>query len=253
MTTIIVVGQAKGTYVNQQVNKEFEGKILTTTRPDGAVIVHNLEHGVRPMCYIDAGADISVCNNPVDGELELFATTEDGQQLTVTFTEIIAMQGVPNDKKKNNSMAMNILRCIFDMESKYGRTTIAKVLMGSVSKKVLTISLEKLTMYGSCKGSSMKEVLGLIDWLIEENYIAYADEECLFPVLTITKKGLDILAGPEELPVEKTEATIKEYKEPQKLDEPCPDCKGTGDEITQGIIAEFTNDCKKCKGTGVKP
>ena len=71
------------TYTNDKVTKEFDGKVLVTARPDGAVIVHNLSAGVRPVCYIDSGADISLARNVVDADIELFATTEDGQQLTL--------------------------------------------------------------------------------------------------------------------------------------------------------------------------
>jgi hypothetical protein len=205
LQTIIVVGQCRGTYVNDSVTKEFDGKVLLTARPDGAVIVHNLCAGVRPICYIDGGADISLARNVVDADIEVFATTENGQQLTMAFTEVIALQGVPAETE-TSSLALSVLKCVFDMGGTYGRTTIARVLTGSVSKKVLTINIGKLGQYGVAKGASLKEVLALIDWLIEENYIAYA-EESEFPVLVITSKGLDILAGGEDLPVE-TESNL---------------------------------------------
>lgn len=96
MNTIILVGQATGTYKNSEVHKEFEGKILVTARPDGAVIVHNLAAGARPICYIAEGADVSVARNPVDLEAEMFVTTEDGQELNIKFSEMIAMQGLPS-------------------------------------------------------------------------------------------------------------------------------------------------------------
>jgi len=200
LQTIIVVGQCRGTYVNEAVTKEFDGKVLMTARPDGAVVVHNLCAGVRPICYIDSGAEISLARNVVDADIEVFATTENGQQLTMAFTEVIALQGVPAETE-TSSLALSVLKCVFDMGGTYGRTTIARVLTGSVSKKVLTINIGKLGQYGVAKGASMKEVLALIDWLIEENYIAYA-EESEFPVLVITSKGLDVLAGGDDLPVE---------------------------------------------------
>jgi len=86
------------------------------------------------------------------------------------------------------------------------------VLTGSVSKKVLTINLSRLGTYGMAKDASMKEVLALIDWLIDEGYISYADDS-EFPVLVITSKGIDILAGGGELPVEvESELSIEEVE-----------------------------------------
>jgi hypothetical protein len=199
LQNIILVGQCNGTYANASVTKEFQAKVLVTARPDGTVIVHNLSNGVRPLCYIDGGAEISLARNMADAELEFFATTEDGQQLTLQFTEIIAMQGISSGKQ-TNSLAMSILKCVFDLGGNYGRTTIARVLTGSVSKKILTINISKLGTYGVAKDSSMKEVLSLIDWLIQENYLAYV-EDSEFPVLVVTSKGLDVLAG-GDVPVE---------------------------------------------------
>jgi hypothetical protein len=199
LQNIIVVGECKGTYANASVTKEFQAKVLVSARPDGTVIVHNLGNGVRPLCYIDGGAEISIARNLVDAEIEFFATTEDGQQLTLQFTEVVAMQGIPSGRQ-TNSLAMSILKCVFDMGGNYGRTTIARVLTGSVSKKILTINISKLGTYGVAKDASMKEVLSLIDWLIQENYLAYV-EDSEFPVLVVTSKGLDVLAG-GEVPVE---------------------------------------------------
>lgn len=206
MDTIIIVGECKGTYENATLKKEFEGKVLLTARPDGAVIVHNLSAGVRPICYVEGGAEVSMSRDKTAGTVEIFVSRDtrgegEIETLKVTFTEIIALQGDISEKPK--SLAVSILKCVFDMGGNYGRTTIARILTGSVSKKVLTINISKLNQYGVAKGNSMKEILCLIDWLIDENYIAYA-EDSEFPVIVITSKGLDILAGDDELPVEET-------------------------------------------------
>ena len=220
LSNIIVVGQCNGTYANASVTKEFQAKVLVSARPDGTVIVHDLSNGVRPICYIDGGAEISLARNMADAEIEFFATTEDGQQLTLQFTDVTTMQGIPSGKQ-TDSLAMSVLQCVFDMGGKYGRTTIARVLTGSVSKKILTINISKLGTYGVAKDSSMKETLALIDWLIEENYLAFV-EDSEFPVLVVTSKGLGVLGG-DDLPsetessldieeVERRKAALKEWR-----------------------------------------
>ena len=193
LTNIIIVGQCNGTYANASVSKEFQAKVLVSARPDGTIIVHNLSNGVRPLCYIDGGAEISLARNQKDAEIEFFATTEDGQQLTLQFTDVVTMQGIPSGKQ-TDSLAMSTLQCVFDMGGKYGRTTIARVLTGSVSKKILTIDVRKLDTYGVAKDASMKEMLALIDWLIEEKYLAYV-EDSEFPVLVVSAKGLGVLSN----------------------------------------------------------
>jgi superfamily II DNA helicase RecQ len=208
LQTIIVVGECKGTYVNDSVTKEFEGLVLVTARPDGAIVVHNLSSGVRPICYIDSGATVSMARNLADAEIEVFATTEDSQQLSLQFTEVIAMQGVPGEAR-TQSLAMSILKCVFDLGGKYGRTTIAGVLIGSVSRKVLTINISKLGTYGVARGTPKKEVLKLIDWLLEEKYLAHV-EDSEFPTLVVTSKGLDVLAGGGEIPQAKNLKSMSE-------------------------------------------
>ena len=197
MEAIIIIGSCSGTFSNNSVTKEFEGKMLVSARPDGAIIVHNLNNGVRPTCYLDH-AEVSIAKDTAGAEIELTATTEQGDTLTLSFSDVIAMQGIESSEAQ--SLAMASLKCVFDCGGQYGRTTIARILTGSVSKKVLTIPFpfNKLNQYGTAKSASMKEILALIDWLIEEGYLAYA-EDSEFPVLVVTAKGLDIIAGDDEL------------------------------------------------------
>lgn len=214
ISNIIVVGQAKGTYRNDAVTKEFEAKVLVSARPDGTVIVHNLSDGVRPIAYIDGGATISICKNNIDSELDFLATSEDGQELLIQFTDVVTMQGMPDSVKSvSDSLAMSILQCVFDMGGMYGRTTIARVISGSVSKKILTINVTRLDTYGAGKDATMKEILALIDWLIEENYLAFT-EDTEFPILVVTSKGLGILADDRSIPME-ARVTDEEIKERQ--------------------------------------
>lgn len=229
LSNIIIVGQANGTYTNNKITKEFQAKVLVSARPDGTVIVHDLSNGDRPLCYIDGGAEISLARNVKDAELEFFATTEDGQQLTLQFTDVITMQGIPG-KNSEDSLAMNVLQCVFDMGGKYGRTTVARILTGSVSKKILTINISKLGTYGVARDAGMKEILSLTDWLIEENYLTYV-EDSEFPVLVVTSKGLDILGGGGDLPdeaqnnlsteeIERRKASLKEWRDKKARDIP---------------------------------
>jgi len=197
MTNIIIVGECEGVYSNSAVSKEFEAKVLVSVRDDGTVIVHNLKNGVRPLCYINDDAEISITREEGTVKLSFLATTEEGERLELNFKVITTLQGIPNENE-GNSLALNVLQCVSDMAGKYGRSTIARVLTGSVSKKILTIKLDRLKTYGTAKDVSMKEVLATIDWLIGENYIAY-EKDSEFPILKITDKGIDILNGRKEL------------------------------------------------------
>ena len=188
----IVVGDCVGRYTNAVCSKEFEAKVLVSSRPDGTTIVHNLDCGVRPLCYIDGNSLVEIDRAIPNIALRYVVKAEDGQEIVLDFKEIIAEQGLESSKK--DSLSMSILRCVFDLGGNYGRTTIARILAGSVSKKILTMNISKLGTYGVAKDVDMKEVLSLIDWLITENYLAYV-EDSEFPVLVVTSKGLDVLGG----------------------------------------------------------
>ena len=187
---IIVVGKCDGKYSNKSVTKKFNGKVLVSARSDGTVIVHNLENGVRPLCYIDGGAKITIEQEQSVETLTFIAETEDGQLLELTFFEVATTQGIFKETKEG--LVMPIIRCVFDMGGKYGRSTISRILMGSVSKKILTINVKKLETYGVVKEYSKERIFATIDWLIESGYLAYV-EDSEFPVLVVTAKGLDIL------------------------------------------------------------
>lgn len=187
LQTIVVIGHCHGDYINDDVSKEFEGKMLAMVRPNGSLVVQNMNAGIRPVCYIGSGADISLARNVVDAEIELMATTDDGQQLNLQFDEVYGLCGVPGAQKVD-SLAMTILRCVSDLEGKYGRVRIARLLTGSTSKCVLTMSIDELRTYGIARGASQKEMLYLIDWLLDEKYLGYSEED-LYPTLTLTEKG----------------------------------------------------------------
>lgn len=90
---IIIVGECEGTYINEAVTKEFSGKLLLTARPDGCVIVHDLNAGVRPICYMHE-ADVSVSQD--GGEINVIATCEP-ECMELTFSEVIAAVGMSEE------------------------------------------------------------------------------------------------------------------------------------------------------------
>lgn len=195
--TIVAIGHVQGEYQNQDIKKEFSGKMLVMVRPNGSLIVQNLNAGIRPICYIGEGADISLSRNIIDAEIELKATTEDGQGLTLSFDEVYAMCGVPGEQEVE-SFALTILRVISELEEKYGRVRLARLMTGSTSKCVLSMGLDELRNYGILRNISQKELLYLIDWLLEEDYLSYAKDET-YPTLTLTGKGHDTLKEVEPI------------------------------------------------------
>ncbi len=191
LQTIVVIGSAQGDYHNEDVSKEFAGEMLALIRPDGSVIVQNLSQGIRPICYIGENAETSMSRNMVDSEIELIATTDDGQYLSLRFLEVHGLCGVPG-RQDIDSLSLTILRCVSEMSGRYGRVRIARLLNGSTSRCVLTMGIDELRSYGVARGLSQKEILILIDWLIDEGYLEIAEDQ-QYPTMTITPKGDETL------------------------------------------------------------
>ena len=191
LQTIVVIGHALGDYHNEDVSKEFEGEMLALIRPDGSVIVQNLSQGIRPICYIGADAETSMSRNMVDSEIEVIATTEDGQYLSLRFTEVHGLCGVPGHQDID-SLALTIMRAVAEMNGRYGRVRIARLLNGATSRCVMTMGIDELRSYGVARGLSQKEILILIDWLIDEGYLEIPEDQ-QYPTLSITPKGDETL------------------------------------------------------------
>ena len=95
--TIVVIGKATGEYSNKELKKEFSGTYMTLVRPEGAIIVQNLDQGVRPICYIGEGAEVSLARDMIDANIELIASTEDGQRLIIKFHDVRSLCGIPEE------------------------------------------------------------------------------------------------------------------------------------------------------------
>ena len=97
-----------------------------------------------------------------------------------------------------NSAAIAILKAVSRLEGKYGRVRVARLLTGSTSKQVLTMGVEELRHYGVLRGMNQREVLHLVDWLIDEKYLEISEEETQYPTLQLTDLGWDTLKDLEE-------------------------------------------------------
>jgi superfamily II DNA helicase RecQ len=84
-----------------------------------------------------------------------------------------------------------ILRGADDLIMSGGRSMLANILAGSKDKKLLEKELDYSPVYGEYKGTSQKEILAKIDWMILHNYLQIEYNGRL-PLLVYTKKGWEI-------------------------------------------------------------
>lgn len=84
-----------------------------------------------------------------------------------------------------------ILRGADDLIMSGGRSMLAKILAGSKEKKLLQLELDHSPVYGAFKGTSQKDILAKIDWMILNDYLDL-EYDYRLPLLVFTKKGWEI-------------------------------------------------------------
>jgi ATP-dependent DNA helicase RecQ len=108
----------------------------------------------------------------------------------------VAVPPPPREIRKTESpagdstvVALKILSCILRASEQLGREKVAKILAGSNDASVQ--AFKNLTTYGILPEYSIRAIVGIIDFLIEEGYIDPGDG--FRPIIRVTTKGRQFL------------------------------------------------------------
>lgn len=191
LETIVVAGMCEGFFRYGDLEKEFSGNHVVLVRPAGSIVVHSAQKGIKPVCYIEDGADIAIARNMADAEIEVSALAKDGREILVTFSRVEGMHGLhaPVDA---HGMEQAVLQCVKQANGRYGKGTVARILTGSASKRILSLRLWTIGLYGALGHKPLKEVAGCIEDLIELRFLEVRDREG-YPTLWITEDGLEAI------------------------------------------------------------
>ena len=127
--------------------------------------------------------------------------------------------------------ARMILSCIMRMMRRgtsYGRTTVADVLAGSQNEKITDRGLDTLTTYGIMKDHKKKDILRIIDFMLEKGYLSVKGDK--YGVLVPCRKAGPLLRGEETLTMRMPKPKPKE--EPRRK-------KPLAAEIDEGLMGEL--------------
>ena len=86
-------------------------------------------------------------------------------------------------------VALKILSCILRASEQLGREKVAKILAGSNDASIQ--GFKSLTTYGILPEYSIRSIVGIIDFMIEEGYIDPGDG--FRPLIRVTTKGRQFL------------------------------------------------------------
>ena len=92
---------------------------------------------------------------------------------------------MPASAESATIVALKILSCVLRVRQRLGREKIAKILAGSVDASVQ--DYRSLSTYGLLSEYSIKSLTGMIDYLIDEDYIG--QEPGFRPSIYVTSKG----------------------------------------------------------------
>ncbi|MDR1469617.1 MAG: DNA helicase RecQ [Spirochaetaceae bacterium] len=90
--------------------------------------------------------------------------------------------------------AQKIVSCVYRMEQmgrRFGKSMIVDVLRGSKNEKIKTAGLNKLSTHGIMAGANVQRVRTIIDYLVDEGYLAVSGNE--FPVVLKTARSGEVI------------------------------------------------------------
>jgi len=187
LETIVVAGNCTGFFRYGDVEKEFKGNHVVLVRPSGSIVVHSANRGIKPVCYIDEGAEIALARNMADAEIEISAMAQDGREILVTFSKVESISGLSSGAGEVG-VEQAVLRCVKQANGRYGRTTVARILSGSASKRILTLRLWTLGLYGALSSTPLKEIVQCIDDLIAKGMLEVREKDD-YPTVWLTEAG----------------------------------------------------------------
>lgn len=119
--------------------------------------------------------------------------------------ERIGDKNLKEVKEDKDSIALTIFGLIESLNFHAGRTLLADIVIGSKSKKLINQDFHKLKYYGMFKEYRHKEMIGIIDQLIDKGYLTIKQSESTKfprPLLYLTDLSKSALANKEEIELE---------------------------------------------------
>ncbi|MDE5991722.1 MAG: HRDC domain-containing protein, partial [Oscillospiraceae bacterium] len=92
--------------------------------------------------------------------------------------------------------AQKIVSCVYRVNASgrsFGRSMIADILNGSKRERVISLGFDKLSTYGIMSDMTQKRIVKMIDFLIENGWLALDGDE--YAVVKTTPKSAEIVRG----------------------------------------------------------
>ena len=173
----------------------------------------------------------SICNPSLrfldaDTDTDIAAEAKVKPEEFVDETVIEDTEGIGKEASAESTrIAVAVLELVNNLDFRVGRTSLANILIGSKSKRIINQNLQESPYYGILKRYTAREVVGIIDQLIAKGFLLKRHDNSSNyprPLLYLTERAANALEERPsielQLPV-KNRQEVSEPKNPEVLDE----------------------------------
>jgi ATP-dependent DNA helicase RecQ len=90
-------------------------------------------------------------------------------------------------------LAQKILSCVVRLEQRWGIGRLVDVLRGRANEKVVGAGHDRLTTFGLLAETSIGELRGYVDQLLDAGFLRLGGDE--YPIVQLTPEGAELLRG----------------------------------------------------------
>ena len=171
----------------------------------------------------------SICNPSLsflDADMDIEAEAKVKPKELVDKTVIEDTEGIGKEASAESTrIAVAVLELVNNLDFRVGRTSLANILIGSKSKRIINQNLQESPYYGILKRYTAREVVGIIDQLIAKGFLLKRHDNSSNyprPLLYLTERAANALEERPAiellLPV-KNKQEVREPENPEVLDE----------------------------------
>jgi len=119
--------------------------------------------------------------------------------------------------------AQKILSCVVRMNERYGSRLLTDVLRGNQNGRILELDFDKLSTFGICSDMPVRQLRGIIDYLVIAGYLTKTTDE--YPIIKLGERASEVLrrrATVEMKLIQEDDSSEKSRRgrESKRVDEP---------------------------------
>ncbi|MEA2033274.1 MAG: ATP-dependent DNA helicase RecQ [Euryarchaeota archaeon] len=166
----------------------------------------------------------SICNPSLsflDANMDIEAEAKVKPEELADETVIEDTEGIGKEASAESTrIAVAVLELVNNLDFRVGRTSLANILIGSKSKRIINQNLQESRYYGILKRYTAREVVGIIDQLIAKGFLVKRHDNSSNyprPLLYLTERAANALEERPAIDLQLSVKNMQEVSEPENL------------------------------------